>query len=92
MFFSFSKHARERKLIRALRKKSPVVAEAEELSRILVSQRSREALPMALLWKALVLSEKALTRVSPDDPARAVLSNINLSALREVQYRQVRNA
>jgi hypothetical protein len=90
MFFSFGKHARERKLIRGLRKKPPVVADAEELSRILANQAARDALPMALLWKALVVSEKALQRLAPDDPLRAVLSNINLTALREVQYREVR--
>ena len=79
-----------RALIRELGRKEPAEEALKSLSRLLEDQASRADVTLGQLWKALDLSDGLLERLGDDDPRKPLIRQINRSASREIQQRNLR--
>ena len=77
-------------LIRQLGRYEPKTEVLSSLSQVLEDQTSRANMTLGELWKALDLSDRSLELLDDDDPRRQLLIEINLSASREIQLRNLR--
>lgn len=77
-------------LIRRLGRSEPETEALRSLAQLLEDQTSRTNMSLGQLWKTLDLSGRSLERLNDNDPRRQLLIEINLSANREIQLRNLR--
>ena len=86
MFWIFGKCARERRLIKGLRRRPLDPAVVAQVRR-LTEHEQRGDIPSNLLWKMHVLAKKRLRDLPETDPCYTMVQEISRGALWEVQTR-----
>ena len=86
MFWIYGKYARERRLIKGLRRRPLDPAIVEQVRR-LTDHDQRRDLPSSLLWTMHNLAEKRLRDLPETDPCYRMVKEISRGALWEYQTR-----